>query len=102
VSGKPLNPSAHQVDQLAALTATFAVHDRAQLISACGTGKTGGRTQHPASPAYGSLAARRWTGLPNRYGRSWEIAPDAVARASAGISVILGMRLGRGAATPLS
>ena len=35
-----LQPRAHQVDQLGALTTTFAVHDRAQLISACGSGKT--------------------------------------------------------------
>lgn len=35
-----LAPRQHQAEALADLARTFAVHDRAQLISACGTGKT--------------------------------------------------------------
>ncbi|MEV4212515.1 Helicase associated domain protein [Micromonospora sp. NPDC049662] len=36
----PLHPRPQQVEALAALTRAFVVHDRAQLVMACGTGKT--------------------------------------------------------------
>jgi predicted helicase len=35
-----LQPRPHQVNALADLTRALAVHDRAQLVMACGTGKT--------------------------------------------------------------
>lgn len=35
-----LSPRPHQVEALAALQPAFALHDRAQLVMACGTGKT--------------------------------------------------------------
>ncbi|MEN3309854.1 MAG: hypothetical protein V7603_6056 [Micromonosporaceae bacterium] len=35
-----IQPRAQQIEALAALTRAFAVHDRAQLVMACGTGKT--------------------------------------------------------------
>lgn len=39
-TNKTVQPRPHQIDALTSLTAALAVHDRAQLTMACGTGKT--------------------------------------------------------------
>ena len=40
MTSTPLHPRPHQVAALADLVSAFAIHDRVQLIMACGTGKT--------------------------------------------------------------